>query len=127
MTLAKRDTIYFDGECGFCRHFVDRWRPTLERAGFAICALQEPGVMELFKLPEAELLRDIRCVTSQGEHLSGADVYRYAGEKIWWATPLMIASKLPGLRQLVNRGYRLFADNRHRISKSCGLDTTTRQ
>jgi predicted DCC family thiol-disulfide oxidoreductase YuxK len=41
--------------------------------------------------------------------------------RIWWAKPFYFISILPGFRELFDAGYRLFADNRYRISRSCGL------
>ena len=64
---------------------------------------------------------DIRLLFNDGRQLAGADVYRYVMRRLWWAYPLYLLSIIPGLRQLFDRAYRVFADNRLRISAACGL------
>jgi hypothetical protein len=41
--------------------------------------------------------------------------------RIWWAYPLYLLSKVPGLSQLFEGAYRAFARHRIQISASCGL------
>jgi hypothetical protein len=67
------------------------------------------------------LLDDLRLLLADGTHLAGAEVYRYAMRRIWWALPLYVFSILPGCRQLFDSGYRTFARNRHRVSDTCGI------
>ncbi len=53
--------------------------------------------------------------------IAGADAYRFAFRRIWWARPLYLLSVTPGLRGLFDRGYRTFAENRYRVSKACRI------
>ena len=126
MKEPKQDTtplgwILYDDSCGFCRTWVPFWERALRRRGFAIAALQDDWVMEKLKLPPETLLDDLRLLLADGTHLAGAEVYRYAMRRIWWAWPLYLLSILPGGRQLFDLGYRVFARNRHRVSNACGL------
>ena len=66
-------------------------------------------------------MSDIRLLGVDGSLLSGADVYRHLMRRIWWAYPLFLLSKLPGLSQGFDWAYRTFARHRMRISTSCGL------
>ena len=113
--------ILYDDSCGFCRRGVWFWEKALRRRGFGIAALQEPWVMEKLKLPPVILLDDLRLLLTDGTHLAGADAYRYAMRRIWWTTPLYLFSVLPGCRWIFDSAYRLFAQNRHRLSAACGL------
>jgi hypothetical protein len=72
-------------------------------------------------VPEAEWLDDLRLVLVSGEHVRGADVYRYAMRRIWWAYPFYLLSIAPGFRRLFDYSYRSFAENRFRFSQACGL------
>ncbi len=118
--------VLYDGACGFCSRWVVFWRRTLERRGVGIAALQEPWVRERLAaagVPEDEGLDDLRVLLdATGEVVSGADAYRWAFRRIGWARPLWLLSVTPGLRALFDRGYRAFADNRHRISRACRLE-----
>jgi len=111
--------ILYDGQCGFCSRWVRYWASTLQRRGFAIAPLDDPWVAERIKMPYEELLTDIRLFTSDGQLISGADVYLYVMRKIWWAWPFYAIFSLPGFNRLIHLGYRLFARNRHHISHAC--------
>lgn len=113
--------ILYDGSCGFCRRWIPFWENALRRRGFEIAALQEEWVIAKLKLPPDKLLDDLRLLLVDGSHIAGADVYRYAMRRIWWALPLYVFSILPVGRQLFDFAYRTFARNRYRVSDTCGL------
>ena len=113
--------ILYDGSCGFCRRWVPFWETALRRRGFAMAALQDDWVEDRIDLTAAELSSDQRLILIDVSLLSGAEVYRYAMCRIWWAWPVYLFSITPGLRQIFDWAYRRFAQNRHRISSACGL------
>jgi predicted DCC family thiol-disulfide oxidoreductase YuxK len=114
-------TVLYDASCGFCARWVPFWAPTLKRVGFDIAPLQDPSVVLALDLPSSELMNDIRLLLPSGEHLQGADVYRYVMRRIWWTYPFYLASITPFLSTVFDRTYRAFARNRFRISRACGL------
>jgi predicted DCC family thiol-disulfide oxidoreductase YuxK len=124
---AKKDDkpaagwILYDDSCGICRRSVPLWENALRRRGFGIAALQEQWVKEKLILPPEILLDDLRLLLTDGTHLAGAEAYRYAMRRIWWALPLYLFSVLPGCRRLFDFAYRSFARNRHRVSAACGI------
>jgi len=113
--------VLYDDSCGFCRRWVPFWANTLRKRGFAIAPLQSEWVAERLKVPEEDLLFDLRLLLADGEQVRGADVYRHVMRRIWWAYPLYLLSVTPLLRLVFDGAYRIFADNRHLISHSCGL------
>ena len=115
--------ILYDDSCGFCRRWIPFWKSTLRRRGFEIAPLQADWVREKLSLSESELLRDLRLLLADGSQICGADVYRYAMRRIWWARPAYLLSVCPGLRSIFDWGYRTFATNRFRVSSACGLST----
>ena len=116
-----RGWVLYDGHCGFCSRWLTFWKPTLERHGFAPAALEEPWVAEKVQMPYDELVRDIRLLTTEGELISGANVYLFVARRIWWARPLYALFSLPGFNWMIHTGYRWFARNRHYVSHACGL------
>ena len=114
--------ILYDGSCGFCRRWVPFWERPLRRRGFDIAPLQSVWVREKLALSEDELLRDLRLLLADGRQVVGADVYRYAARRIWWAWPVYLFSVTPGLRKLFDWGYRRFALYRFRVSSACGIN-----
>ncbi|MFO0917381.1 MAG: DCC1-like thiol-disulfide oxidoreductase family protein [Planctomycetaceae bacterium] len=116
-----RGYILYDDACGFCRRWIPFWSATLSRRGMAIAPLQAEWVRQWLKLPDEELLDDLRLLLVDGRQVKGADVYRYVLRRIWWAYPLYIFSIIPWGRQMFDWGYRTFARNRHLVSRTCGL------
>jgi predicted DCC family thiol-disulfide oxidoreductase YuxK len=115
--------ILYDDSCGFCRRWIPFWEGALQRRGFSITPLQTDWVRTKLQLSESELLHDLRLLLGDGSQIRGADVYRYATRRIWWAWPVYLFSVTPGFRNLFDWGYRTFAANRFRFSAACGLDT----
>jgi predicted DCC family thiol-disulfide oxidoreductase YuxK len=122
--------VLYDGACGFCSRWVPFWKGTLAKRGIGIAALQEPWVAERLEaqgVATENLLDDLRIlVAGSGAVIPGADAYRYAFRRIWWARPLYLLSVTPGLARLFDRGYRAFAENRYRVSKACRLNPPPR-
>ena len=116
-----RGWILYDDSCGFCRRWVPFWESQLKRRGFSIAPLQANWVRERLRLSEADLVQDLRLLLADGSQIAGADVYRYAMQRIWWAWPVYLVSVTPGFRQFFDWGYRTFARNRYRFSAACGL------
>jgi predicted DCC family thiol-disulfide oxidoreductase YuxK len=113
--------ILYDDSCGICRRWVPFWEGALRRRGFDLAPLQADWVRAKLQLSEPELLQDLRLLLPEGSVICGADVYRHATRRIWWAWPVYLFAITPGLRKVFNLGYRKFAANRHGISKACSL------
>ena len=114
--------ILYDDSCGICRRWVPFWENALRRRGFAIATLQADWVREKMAISDDELLSDLRLLLADGSVISGADAYRCAMRRIWWAWPVYLFSVTPGLRNIFDWSYRAFAKNRFRVSAVCGLD-----
>jgi predicted DCC family thiol-disulfide oxidoreductase YuxK len=122
---VDRDIVFgivlYDGQCGFCSRWVKYWAGTLACHGFETASLDEPWVADKINIPREELLTDIRLLTTDGQLISGADVYLYVARRIWWAWPFYAIFSLPGFNWMIHVGYRWFARNRHHISHACRL------
>lgn len=116
-----RGWILYDDSCGICRRWVPFWEHALRRRGYAIAPLQADWVRRKLGMTEDELLQDLRLLLADGSLVSGADVYRHATKRIWWAWPVYLLAATPGLRRLFDSGYRAFARSRHQVSNACGL------
>ena len=117
-----RGWILYDDSCGFCRRFVLFWEGPLRRRGFLLAPLQADWVRARLRLSDEELLRDLRLLLPDGSQVCGADAYRHAARRIWWAWPVYCLSIMPGLRPMFDWAYRTFATHRFRVSAACGLD-----
>src|SRR3984885_1213529 len=109
--LPERPLLLFDGDCGFCRFWVARWRAaTRGQVDFA------PAQQEAARFPEIakeSWKRSVQLVTPTGEVYGGAEaVFRtqaYAPERRWM---LGVYRRVPGAQFVSEAAYRLV--ERHR-------------
>jgi predicted DCC family thiol-disulfide oxidoreductase YuxK len=109
----------FDRDCTICASLAWRFRPTLEKRGFGLAALQDPRVAALLALPSEQLLHEMHVMTGEGEIYSGAKAIVFLARQIWWASPLLAAAQLPGAMRILDTGYRWFADHWRCVSGIC--------
>jgi predicted DCC family thiol-disulfide oxidoreductase YuxK len=113
--------ILYDDSCGFCRRWVPFWEGTLRKCGFEIAPLQSDWVREKLRLNENDLLQDLRLLLANGEQIQGADTYRYAMKRIWWAYPIYLFSIAPLGRNIFDWSYKKFATHRYKVSSACKM------
>lgn len=114
-----RGWLFFDAECGFCTR-IARWlEPILRRRGLAVAPLQDPRVSALLGLSRHELLRELRFLLSDGTHQGGANAVLAVAREIWWARPLVWFSRIPGMMDAFDAGYRWIAEQRSCAAASC--------
>ena len=115
----------YDAACPFCVRWTNRARGTLESRGFVIIPLQSDWARRALKVPEADLLREMRVVTLQGEVFGGADALLYLARRIAWAWPLWALASVPGVKPLVGAVYRIVAANRTCAGNACRVPNLT--
>ena len=111
-----RPLVVFDGDCSFCRFWVDRWKRSsgdrLDYALYQVAAARFPEV------PLEEFRRAVGLVRPSGQVLFGAAAVVAAraevpGRSLWsW-----IYRRVPGARPMMELFYRLIADNRRTASR----------
>ncbi len=119
--------LFFDAECGFCTHFARWLRPILERRGLAVAPLQDPRVGALLGLPKSELLRELRFLLADGSQHGGADAVLAVAGEIWWARPLVWLARIPGMMEVLRRGYRWVAAQRSCAAERCPAALASRR
>ncbi|HUI41792.1 MAG TPA: lipase maturation factor family protein [Terriglobia bacterium] len=115
-----RPLLLFDGDCGFCRFWVARWRAaTRGQVDFAPAQTEAARFPQI--TPEA-WKRSVQLVTPDGAVYAGAEaVFRtlaYAPEQRW---RLALYRHLPGARPVSEWGYRVVAAHRDFFSKLTAL------
>jgi predicted DCC family thiol-disulfide oxidoreductase YuxK len=111
--------VFFDGACPFCTREVAVLR-RLDRKGrvrFTDLAAQgfDPAVAGV---PMADLMDRIHARLPDGGVVAGVEVFRRIYTILGFG-PLVAATRLPGLSQLLDVGYRWFAKNRLRLGGRC--------
>lgn len=112
-------TVVYDGECSVCIRSVNALRDHDRHARFELVAYQSEGVMERFPdIPEAEFREAVQLIGPNGRRWAGADAVEKIFQLVPAARPLAWIFRIPLLRPLARRAYRLFARNRSRFG--CG-------
>lgn len=116
-----RGWLFFDAECGFCTR-IARWlAPILARRGLGVAPLQDPRVGALLGMSRAELLREIRFLSSDGRHSGGVNAVLDIAQEVWWFRPLVWLSQVPGMKRVMEGGYKWIAARRGCVSENCTM------
>ena len=111
--------VFYDGHCSMCSRWAGRFTNVLLRRRFLTAPLQRGWVQERLNIDSNEALTEMRIVTAQGTVLGGAAAVVYLAGRIWWARPLAVIAKLPGVMGMLGRAYRFIAQRRSCAVK-CG-------
>jgi len=114
-----RGWLFFDGDCAFCVRIVRALAPVLQKRGFALAPLQDARVGALLGLSNDELLREMRLLLSDNRQFGGADAAVALAREIWWARPLVWLVAVPGMMDVLRKGYRWIAARRKCAAASC--------
>ena len=121
--LANFDIeVFYDGDCPLCMReiaFLKR-RDKRWRVRFTDIAAETFDPSRL-GLPWSDFMDRIHGRLPDGTWVEGVEVFRrvYAAVGLGW---LLAPTRLPGLRQLADLAYRVFARNRLRWTGRCGPD-----
>lgn len=121
MTENSKGWVLYDGECAFCRGWVERTRLLLLRHGYHFVPLQAAWVRERLGHAENESLTEMKLLTVDGRVLGGADAIVEITRSIWWAWPFCALAQLPGIKPVLRALYRRIASNRHCFAGRCQL------
>jgi len=92
-------------ECALCVRRARRFQALLERHGFVLVPLQSTAVRAALRVPESELLAEMRVITSDGRVFGGADALVFLSHVV--CKPLYELTRIPGVKPLLRIGYRL--------------------
>ena len=121
----SRGWVLFDGDCQFCRRWVDRMDPILAPRGFVFLPLQTPWVRAFFHFPENQLLGEMRVLLRNGETHGGADAIIALAKYVWWGWPLVALAQVAGMRRAFRAAYRRVAARRHCLTGACSVGRDT--
>lgn len=131
MTISWKLQVFFDAECPLCRREI-AWLQRRNKAGAVdfvdISALDFDG--DAYGKSYPELMSRIHARLPSGEWLEGPEVLRLMYEHVgfrWFAA----FTRWPGVRQLFDYSYSIFARNRWRLTgrrplscEACGCESS---
>lgn len=120
----ERDTVLFDGQCGFCQRQVARLRKLDVGSRLRFTSLHDETVAHDFpELPREALLAEMFVVDRFGKARSGVTAWRYLSRRLPTLWPLAPLLHVPGSLPVWNWLYRLVARNRYRLAGPCTQGT----
>lgn len=123
---TKIATMLYDGDCAFCKHWVEKWRN--QTGNVVRYAPYQSELTNFPQLSEAACKQAVQLILPDGTVFSGAKAVFKAlalnGKTEW----LNIYEKIPFLGGLFEWSYQIVAHNRTTFSKltqspSCDLKT----
>lgn len=114
-----RGWLFFDAECRFCTRIAAFLAAPIKRRGLGVAPLQDPRVGSLLGLRGDELLRAVRFVSEDGSQYAGADALLAVSRELWWALPIVWASKIPGVLSAMRAGYGWGVERWHCPARLC--------
>jgi predicted DCC family thiol-disulfide oxidoreductase YuxK len=111
MTAPLRPVLVFDGDCGFCRRWLERWRSVIGDA-FEYALYQE-AASRFPHVPPEDFTRAVHLIEPDGRVSSGAEaVFRALAAAPGRRWPLYLYRHAPLVAPVTEWGYRVVA--RHR-------------
>src|SRR5262245_32645616 len=121
---AGHDYILFDGDCGVCTWSAEVVRRMDRGRGFIVEPYQAFDESELarFGINYEKCSRAAQVITRKGRVYAGAfGVNYFLWRRFPWSVAVFLVYAIPVLLLLEVIGYRIVAENRHRISRWFGM------
>ena len=111
--------VFFDGECPLCLREIKMLRrmDRKHRIRFTDIAVPSFRPSDFGKSTE-DFMHEIHGRLPDGTWVIGVEVFRRLYSAVGFG-PLVFVTRLPGISQLLDVGYRAFARNRLRLTGRC--------
>ena len=124
MIASNREIeVFFDGDCPLCLkeiNFLKR-RDKHQRIQFTDIADSSFSAIDCGKDYET-LMTEIHGRLPNGTWVQGVEVFRRLYAAVGFG-PIVMLTRLPLIRQILDIGYRVFARNRLRLTGRCSSET----
>ncbi len=118
--LRRRSTLVYDGDCSFCRRWVDRIARGDRSGTFEFVARQTEGLTERFpKLIEGDFNTGMRLITPDGTVHVGADAAYQIVRRLGYVRRIAWLYHVPGIHWITRTGYAWIAAHRQSLSGGC--------
>jgi len=119
-----QDYLLFDGDCGICTWSSEIVKRMDHQRQFIVEPYQAFGEIELsrFGISYEQCTKKLQVITRKGSvHAGALGVNYFLWKQFPWTLLVIVIYALPILLVFELIGYRLIADNRHRISTWFGM------
>ncbi|MBW2525614.1 MAG: DUF393 domain-containing protein [Deltaproteobacteria bacterium] len=114
--------VFYDGQCPLCVREIRMLQRLDQRGRIRFTDIAAPQFEPSdYGRRMDELMDRIHGRLPNGRWVEGVEVFRRLYTAVGFG-PLVWVSRLPGIAQLLDWGYRLFAENRLRLTGRCAPD-----
>ena len=114
-TPPEKPLMIFDGDCGFCRRWIERWK--LWTGGRVDYAPSQEAGTRFPEIPQEEFRRSVQLVTPDGRVFDGAEaVFRSLAFAPRGGALLAAYKAVPGFAAATELAYRTIASHRDAAS-----------
>jgi predicted DCC family thiol-disulfide oxidoreductase YuxK len=111
--------VFFDGDCPLCRKEVAWFRKLDRRQRILFTDLAtDVHAVTASGIPFDQLMAEIHGRLPDGTWVRGVEVFRRMYSTVGWRW-LVAPTRWPGVRQVLDWAYRVFARNRLRMTGRC--------
>ena len=122
MNEGKLVEVFFDGDCPLCIREVNLLRRLDRRGRVQFTDIAAPDFVAAVTPEEhADFMARIRGRLPDGTMIEGVEVFRRLYAAVGFGA-LVALTRLPGVSQMLDLGYRVFARNRLRLTGRCAPD-----
>lgn len=115
-------TVWFDGKCGMCSREIAYYRRIApEGRFFWLDVATTPAPLEDYGISQADALLRLHAVDAAGRVHVGVAAFRVIWAELRWWNVLAVITGLPGVRQVAERAYEVFARRRFARLEHCQL------
>lgn len=116
--LRLRSTLVYDGDCSFCRRWVDRIARGDRSGTFEFVARQTEGLTERFpKLVEGDFSTGMRLITPDGTVHVSADAAYQIVRRLRYVRRIAWLYHVPGIHWITRTTYAWIAAHRQSLSR----------
>ena len=124
--MSNSIEVFYDGDGPLCMREIDFLRRRDRRKRIRFTDITAPDFdASSYGKSQDEFMARIQGREADGTWIEGVEVFRQLYSAIGLG-PIVTLTRLPGIAQALNLGYRWFARNRLRLTGRCADDVCTR-
>jgi predicted DCC family thiol-disulfide oxidoreductase YuxK len=117
--FAEQVEVFFDGDCPLCKREMGLMQKLDRKRQIRFTDIADPNFQaDQYGLTFDDFMAEIRGRLPDGQMITGVEVFRRLYQALGWGW-LSSLSRLPGISQGLDFGYRIFARNRLRLTGRC--------
>ena len=122
-TKGREFEVFYDGDCPLCMKEIAFLQKRDRNGRIQFTDIADPSFQPSnYGKNHDELMAEIHGRLPDGTWVTGVEVFRQLYDAVGFG-PVVMATRLPLISQILNFGYKVFARNRLRLTGRCSSNT----